>query len=184
MEDASRNGGADTPLAYAIDAIAAEYEKADTRLAELDQQLHTAKDEQARLGRALKALAPEHPALPVPASKGPGRPRKHVKPEEQREVRIVPEKFRTVWDWIQEQGEEEFTRAQAVKSLHDWVSHETVRRGLVILRKAEAIRLVGTRKVGRGIPSEAFRLLDVEAGNRAEEENAARFRGPVAGTHS
>lgn len=180
MDPSSQNGTGEDVLAGAIDSIAEAYEGIHARVEEKQSELTTLKEEQGRLARALRALAPDHPVLPEPAGKtkrGPGRPPKQGGDTYER---VQPDSLDAVWAWVSEQGNESFTQADAGLALDGRVSRPSVSKSLALLRSGEAIRFMGRTAI-RGGKSDTFRLLDLEAGERTCATNRAEYKGPGKG---
>lgn len=159
MESHANGTGEDT-LAGAIESIAATYQRIGSRVDELGGQLALARQEQAQLGKALRALAPEHPALPV--ARGPKGKAKAAAKDNYTWAPTL-ERQAAAWAWIRGRGDEPFALRDLAEAVADDMGPDTARRCLIELRKAEAVRLAG--KAGRG-GATVYRLLDVEAGDR------------------
>jgi hypothetical protein len=96
------------------------------------------------------------------------------------EKRVHPELFAIVWAWVREHAAdgEAFSQAEVIHALDGDVSGETTRKALVHLHAAEAIRRAGKKQGPSGHKSEAFKLLDVEAGDKAVKDSEATYDGP------
>lgn len=161
----TNGAGAESRIDQAIELIAGEYDDTLTRQRELAREVAQVKAVQVRLKASLRPLAPNHPLLKTKGSSG-GKTSQVVRPD----------KLAAVWAWVHEQGEARFSQAEATTALEGSASPDTVRRSLSLLHGAEAIRRTGMKAGPSGHESEAFGLLDIKAGERALEQNAASYK--------
>jgi hypothetical protein len=180
VTDSSNGAGAEGYLARAIEDIGDGLARIRARREELVGALQLTREEERKLTTALRALAPEHPLAAVSERQKRRQSQAGIKPGS-----VKPASFQTVWAWVRERGDESFSIREAAEAIGA-ASEDPVRRTLYALRDGEAIRLAGREhRHGGTVPAQVFRLLDVEAGERAVEANAERYaQSGAPGTRS
>lgn len=171
-----RNGAAGQHdlLGEAIETIADLYTTSSAAVERLREQLAEETADKSRLERGLRALAPEHPALPEPKASKPKAKAKSARKDYP--DRMLPDALDAVWAWVREQDpSKRFTQVDAGAAVT--VNRSAVAKALGILRSAEAVRLVGQEPIPGGTTS-AFRLLDLYNGDEAAAVNRREYRGP------
>lgn len=171
------NGGGSRVAALAED-LANEYVNAAEREKVAAGLLAHAREDRTALERALRALAPDHDALPPkPEARQRAKPTKVKAGGEAYPDSQHPDRLEAVWTWARQQTEP-FTQAEACVALRErGVGRSAVEKALPILRNAEALRFMGKVPM-RGGKTDRYALLDDEAGYRVCEVNRERYRGP------
>ena len=163
----------DPMLQMAVDRLKSAQETAR----EVRQQLEEANADVQRYTKILRALAPEHELAEVPERTPGGRPTgQRGRPPKRNyygaAINLKPETLDAVWQWIKEEGADGFTVPQAIEGLEGWVSHEPVRRAIVMLRDGEGLRIAGKRG-----QADYYRIMDEDAAQRALEANRSAYTG-------